>query len=1087
MKRHTKIVFFAIAFCVMGIPLLYPQEKLYSTDDIQRLIKNDSLKVAQDIIAKNIARYKSQQKYDSLAKYIEFEGHFKLNNGNVKTSIARAKALSDYIIATNDPQLIHLSLKNLGNIYDNAGQSEKAYEVLLAAVAPASKINEPNNTTAASVQYSLGFYKGRIGDYPTAKIHYLKSLELLKKSKADDYVFYNQAYTSLGGILWQESKLDSAEYYFNEALIVLKKADSTDLKNKLFRPSLIKLNMSVLLNALGRNKEAIKISYEAMEDLQEFIAQTNDEFYTRQAKRFIYSILDNLASYHNTLGEYKRSEDIIAYSYIQKKKEFEEGDISIIISHIILAQAKLTNRDFEGADYHANCALEIYKNKKEDVGDTYWKASVYSVKGSVYEYLGKMELAKEFYEKGDKAFRSTSDGQFSKDYLDRVILLSNFYVKINENEKAIATAMEAYEYSHKGGLKNTLQEFIQLKNVADIYFSLKNYPEALKYSEKAIQFNSALNINKMSSSDSILVQARKPGALYINTAAQYYLSKEKNTKVLKQYLTKIDEALAILEQRRKIVNNHQDVSMMISANEDLFNFAKRLRLDLYEITKYEAYLDQIISLHESAIYNRIRSRLNLRENMAFKNVPTAILVREEQLKKALINSAENTDGAINSYISASKEWEDFLLKLQKEYPAYFKVRYETIQEPIKGLQEKIPSNTTIVRYLYIEDQLYAFIVSQSEKHLIKLKNDSLEEYLVQLNKDDFSIQKKSPLLFELYKTLWEPVKNQIKTKKIVIVPDRDLFNLSFEMLTPKPLSDFSQFSSNSLLADYDISYNFSLLLYKDQQKTVNYSKNYVGFVPEFNKDMKSNYQRGIKDSVNLDEAYLTLLPQPFSKNLVQEYAKEFDGDYYTNENASKTHFINNAKKHKILHIGTHAESNNISPELSRLVFAKKLEGKEAYDENSLYAYEIYNIDLSANLAILTACETGKPTYQAGEGAISLAHAFNYAGSESILTSLWSIDEVSSNQIVGYFYEFLQKGLSKDEALKKAKIKYLTSVEGRGAAPQYWAGLVLVGNTAPISLPNGLPFYLRWAIGIGLLSTFFVYIIRKNKTKKLSKV
>ena len=115
---------------------------------------------------------------------------------------------------------------------------------------------------------------------------------------------------------------------------------------------------------------------------------------------------------------------------------------------------------------------------------------------------------------------------------------------------------------------------------------------------------------------------------------------------------------------------------------------------------------------------------------------------------------------------------------------------------------------------------------------------------------------------------------------------------------------------------------------------------------------------------------------------------QYNGQSFLNENASKQLFINKAREHKIIHIGTHAESNNLNPELSRLVFAKNITDTLNLDDNYLYNYEIYNIDLSSELAILTACETGKPGYQPGEGMISLAHAFNYAGSESILTSLW---------------------------------------------------------------------------------------------------
>src|SRR5690606_32106177 len=149
---------------------------------------------------------------------------------------------------------------------------------------------------------------------------------------------------------------------------------------------------------------------------------------------------------------------------------------------------------------------------------------------------------------------------------------------------------------------------------------------------------------------------------------------------------------------------------------------------------------------------------------------------------------------------------------------------------------------------------------------------------------------------------------------------------------------------------------------------------------------------------------------------------------------------------------------------SRLVFAKSLNGK---DDDYLYTYEIYNSNLASNLAILTACETGKPTYQAGEGMISLAHAFNYAGSESILTSLWKIDEESSAKIINLFYRNIKKGWSKDIALQKAKLEYIATAEGRTVHPQYWAGLVLIGDASPIDLQTNNSI-LYWLMALALL-------------------
>src|SRR5690606_23607165 len=98
-----------------------------------------------------------------------------------------------------------------------------------------------------------------------------------------------------------------------------------------------------------------------------------------------------------------------------------------------------------------------------------------------------------------------------------------------------------------------------------------------------------------------------------------------------------------------------------------------------------------------------------------------------------------------------------------------------------------------------------------------------------------------------------------------------------------------------------------------------------------------------------------------------------------------------------------------------LVFAKNVGDSTHINDNYLYTYEIYDQNLGSNLALLTACETGKPAYRPGEGMISLAHAFHYAGSESILTSLWQIDERSSTEIITSFYGYLLRGMPKDEA------------------------------------------------------------------------
>lgn len=118
----------------------------------------------------------------------------------------------------------------------------------------------------------------------------------------------------------------------------------------------------------------------------------------------------------------------------------------------------------------------------------------------------------------------------------------------------------------------------------------------------------------------------------------------------------------------------------------------------------------------------------------------------------------------------------------------------------------------------------------------------------------------------------------------------------------------------------------------------------MAFAPGFDDNLKDKYLEWVTDSLNLDQAYLSLLPQPFTKELAEKASNLFGGKVYMDEASTTEAFKNNASKHKIIHIGTHAESNNISPALSRLIFTKT----SKKEDPNLYAYEIYNINTRRN-------------------------------------------------------------------------------------------------------------------------------------------
>lgn len=254
--------------------------------------------------------------------------------------------------------------------------------------------------------------------------------------------------------------------------------------------------------------------------------------------------------------------------------------------------------------------------------------------------------------------------------------------------------------------------------------------------------------------------------------------------------------------------------------------------------------------------------------------------------------------------------------------------------------------------------------------------------------------------------------------------------------------------------------------------------NFVAFAPDFSERAKQAYLAvAKKDSLTLDRAYLSLLPLPFTAKLIDKVKSVFGGTIFSESRSTPQAFREEAAYNRIIHIGTHAEANNDYPEYSRLIFAK--DGANPGADNSVYLYDIYNMDLISDLSVLTACESGKSGYQHGEGMVSMAHAFNYAGSRSIMTGMWKLDEQATAMITEYFYTNVKKGLPKDDALRQAKLRYLQHAEGRMLSPVYWAGLVIMGDMVPVDFRMPIRVYFYSFGGFLLLLLMGWWVVRKK--------
>ena len=1059
---------------IFGIHFGFGQDvKLTGTKVIDSYLSNEEFAKADSALQQQITKFRSAQQIDSLIFCIYYVGKVKLELSNSVEAIKAVTSFSDNIISTtkNARSLRQLYLEQ-ASFYELIGNPQKAFELDQEALKYTSKIEGATGEDFGMVHNNMGAYAKRFGDLSLALYHHRKALDYYKSypetKKESIYITYN----SIGGMMWFSSKIDSALFYYQRAENILKELEQNPL-NKYFRPAMLNNNMAAIYGSQGNVEMAMQTMKKTITDWETFLNSDAENVKKESAKISYYQAIENYAGIYKDLGDFQKAKDLLSYAYREKQKFLDKDSPELFKSKILMGQIHLALKEYQQAKAFLDAGIA---HIEKIPGNFYfWDADAHYYLATIGEESANTELATENYEKAQHLYEKALQGAYDEIYLEFIIRASYFYAKNGDREKALVMANKTYDYVVENQGEKTLFEFQQVLNLGEIYFVLGDSEMALEKSSLALDLLKNRMYSGNNRMDSVFINFEKPQAILLKIKSEYQLQKIKDTVFLKKSLREIQGAISILEQLKPYLGDENNLSILIANNNGIFEFAKILALDLYTQTNASSYLDILISIHESSLYNRIRSRLGMHSSMAFRDIPKNVLEKEIKIKEELKNTL-GKENNINSFFESNKKWEDFLINLKKDYPDYYHLKYTSISTELNNFKSEIHKNTTVVRYVFVNDSLFALVIDENTERIFKLNKQDLIHEIAKTHCDTITFKETSDLLFQLYNTLWKPFENRVNTDQVIIIPDRELFNLSFETLTQKPIKSFRELTHNSLLAKYSISYNYSLFLLNQKQGKF-FEENLIAFAPEFTDEMKRNYTINISDSSAIDKTYLNLLPQPFCVDLAKSSTKLFDGTSFLNGHSTKQVFKNKAKEHKIIHIATHAESNNLSPELSRIIFAKSISNNFSDEENSLYTYEIYNCDLASNLTILTACETGKPGYQQGEGMISLAHAFNYAGSESILTSLWQIDEKSSVKIVELFYKHLSNGDPKDKALQQAKLEYLATEEGRTLSPRYWAGLILIGDTAPISISKSNN-WMFWLLGFILLGALSFYSIRK---------
>lgn len=374
--------------------------------------------------------------------------------------------------------------------------------------------------------------------------------------------------------------------------------------------------------------------------------------------------------------------------------------------------------------------------------------------------------------------------------------------------------------------------------------------------------------------------------------------------------------------------------------------------------------------------------------------------------------------------------------------------------PIAFYQEALVPQQSLLEYFVGQEAIYVFLISQTEKRLLQLPKDfPLEEWVssFRLSIENFQMsghnlqelcEHYSALGHQLHQKLIAPLQEYLKKgSQLLIIPNGILNYLPFEALLSKAESSCQFGTYPYLIRDYEVAYTYSGELYLELLRREPKNGEFVGFAPAF--DGKKGFGKLYRNQESIQ--------------IAQQY---MDGQIFLREEATIEQFKALAPENQVIHLATHAQANQQAGDFSFIIFS---DGMGGFD--SLYTRDLYLLALDAEMVLLSACETAVGRLHQGEGIISLARGFLFAGARSVVTTLWQINDEANYKLTELLYQELRTGQRKSAALRQAKLKHLKQSDNMGAHPVYWAAYISLGNQRPLE-HHKLP-YLSMLLGLPL--------------------
>lgn len=570
-----------------------------------------------------------------------------------------------------------------------------------------------------------------------------------------------------------------------------------------------------------------------------------------------------------------------------------------------------------------------------------------------------------------------------------------------------AEALKAFEAGlgliQQAGLKTPAEAMLR-SALGDLYLKQKNYPRALENLAAALA--TAEKLGQVAMIQQTSAQIAEIHLLNKNPAEaiRYYKRAIDSIESTRSLLESEEYRSSFFEDKRKVYAG------MVLAHVQAKEFAAAF--DYNERARSRAFLDILGSRVQLAHGPLVEEERALRARIAGLQ---ALLARAEEVQEEADEDGEAADRAepVRELAAAQKAYDDFLAKLKKEHKeqaSLMSVEPLTLRET----QELLPPATTMLEYFVAQNGVQLWVVEKDRMRFVHIpagradllgKVGKLRESVSQLgDREKFRAASE-----DLYRLLIQPALPFVRGKELLIVPHDALHYVPFQAL----LSGAGKY----LIQDYPIYYlsSASLMQFTREKKRAGGERALVMGNPSLG-----------------DAAY----DLRFAEREAREVALVFPKSVvYVEAEASKPRAVAESPEYDMLHFAVHAELDEEDPMGSALLLAGV--GK---DDGRLKVGEVFALDLKAGMVVLSACETGLGKLSNGDELVGLTRAFIYAGTPSVVTTLWKVNDRASYELMREFYRKLKTD-KKSEALRQAQLKTMEQFP----EPFYWAAYELTGE------------------------------------------